>query len=362
MRTPLFFLLALGSPLLAQIAAPEATPPSAPATAPAASGDDAKILDKLAQAQKAFEARKKDIAAAALGRFTSGAMSEAAAIQLYFTCQQIVQDRVPDLDGETKKDAKEEQDRIKHQAEQSTEIPGFGAVLQLQLQYLMLTMEAPAIKEHGMLISRLRDFAGKATSVMKTYVSPSSDHQHKLVATVGGARGKREMEKQRDAQREERSRQQVIQLAKQSAMGCMFAQAYSLQNYFKPMDGWPPSALDFSAIYTGMVLPYYRETKKEFIAPTWDEYLGHEATLQRCSLDDRGYARWGVGAYKSLLWSKWMDLLHNGVDRLMAADELAKLCKDNPAHPSVGAWMQQLTELSNQIKNGNATAEVEPVQ
>jgi hypothetical protein len=360
MRTPLLFLLALSSPLLAQTSTPEAPTTPSPATAPSVSGDDAKILEKFAQAQKDFEGRKKDIAAAALGRFTSGAASEAAALQLYFTCQQIVQDRVPDLDGDTKKDAKEQQERLKQQAEQMAEIPGFSAVLQLQLQYLVLTMEAPTIKERSVLITRLKDFAGKAVDIMKTYTSPPGEPQHKVVATVGSGKGKREQEKQRDAQREERARQQVIQLARQSAMGSIFAQAYSLQNYFKPVEGWPPSALDLPAIYTGMVLPYYRETKKEFVAPTWDEYLGHEATLQRCSLDDRGYARWGIGAYKNLIWSKWMDLFHNGVDRMTAADELAKLCKENPAHPSVGAWMQQLSELANTIKNGSATAEAAP--
>lgn len=360
MRTPFLHLLALviaSTQAGAQSPAPPATDPvpENPAAAAAVAGENARILEKLARAQKDFEVRKKEIATNALARFTSGAMSEDAAVQFYFTCQQIVQDRVPVLDGQTKQDAKERQDRMKQEADVIADTPGRAAVIQLQLQYLVLTMEAPGYKDRGALISRLKDFAVRATGVLKTYTTPEQDTSHtKPGGKASGNNTRRDMEKQREEMQQERARRQVVQIAQQGVMGSVFAQAFNLSQYFKPMEGWPGSPLDLAGAYTGMILPYYRENKKEFLGPAWDDYMNLESTVQRCSLDDRSYARWGVGAYKNLQWSKWMDLLHNGMNRVTAADELSKLCTENPTHPNVGGWIDQLTKEMEILRNGSS--------
>lgn len=344
----------------AQVPAPAGLPaqtPSTPATNPALDpADNAKIVDRLARAQKEFEVRKKEIATNALAKFTSGAMSEAAAVQFYFTCQQIVQDRIPDLDGATKQDAKDRQERVKQQTEQIEDSPGRAAVLQMQLQYLVLTMEAPQMTDRGAVISRLKDFASRAVGLVKTYTSPPADPVHKAGAgtSKNGNTSKREIEKQREDQRHERARQQVVQLAQQSVMGSVFAQAYNLQNYFKPVEGWPGSPLDLANAYTGMIIPYYREEKRDFLGPAWDEYINLESSVQRCALDDRAYARWGVGTYKNLQWTKWKDLLQHGVNRVMAADELSKLCTENLSHPSVGGWIEDLARTIETLNAGTS--------
>lgn len=362
MRTNLPLLLALvtlQTPVRAQSPTPvPGTTPEAPVVAsessPPTAEENAQILEKFAKAQKDFDVRKKDIANTALAKFTSGALSEDAAVQLYFTCEQILRDRLPALDGQTRPDLRERQEQMKQAAEQISASPGYAAMLQLQLQYLVLTMEAPGFKDRGALISRLKDFAIKAVGLVKMYSAPPADSDQSRTGGKGGsASTRREMEKRREMQQDERSRRQVLQISQQGAMGSVFAQAYNLHSYFKPMEGWPDSPLAIANAYNGMILPYYRENKKEFLGPAWDDYLNLEATLQRCAMDDRGYARWGMGAYKNLQWSKWMDLLRNGVNRVMAADELAKLCSENPTHPSVGGWIEQLATEMQVLSGGS---------
>lgn len=307
--------------------------------------EDAQIVLKLAQVQKDFEARKKDVITMALGRYSSAAQSEFAAAQYYVECQALVQSRTPDLDGVTTKDVK---DKSKQQLDSLENAPGRAAILQLQLQYLVFMIEAPKMKDRGAMVARLRDFAAKGIELVKAYSAPAPP-EHKPVASVK-TKGKKT--DPREQQQDDRARRQLVRSATQGVMGSIFAQAYNLQNYFKPMDGWPQSPLDLNGIYTGMLMPFYREQKKDMLGSIWDEYIANQALLERCSNDDKGYGNWLIGAGRTLQWQKWKDLLANGKNRVAAADELVKLCKENATHPEVGAWVQELAQLMEQVRTG----------
>ncbi len=340
-----------------------APPPEVPVVKPLPPEEAAKIADHFAALSKEFESKKKDIANLALGRYSSAAMSENAAVQFYFECQKMLDDRKPDVNGpDTKKDAKDKADKTRRQYDSIQDTPGYGAVLQLQLQFLVLTMEAPGVKDYGSLVGRVRDFANKAVGIVQSYTAPP-EPEHKPAASVK-SNSKREAQKQKDNRGDERSRHQVAQLAQRGVMGSPFAQAYSLPNYFKPLESWPQGPLDLQGIYSNMILPYYRKTKPDLLGSEWDQFIRLQALLQRCGSDDNSYAKWLIGEYKTLQWSKWRDLLDNGANRVMAADELVKLCKENPAHPSVAGWVQELAKMAETLKGPSPTTkapEPEPV-
>jgi len=337
--------------------ASESTPAPAPTeAAPVLSGDEAKIVEKLALVQKEFELKKKEIANTALGRYTSAAQSELAAAQFYITCQQMVSSRIPDLDGVSKKDAKDKEDKTKRQADMIESTPGYAAILQMQLQYLVFTMEAPTMKDRGALMSKMRDFAGKAATLVQTYGGPPV--QRRQTTNSNSNNSRREQEKQREEQQLQRGKQQVLQLAKASPLNSVFAQAFNLQNYFKAMDNWPDSPLNLQEVFPGMIIPFRYDNKPELLASEWDEFLRLETMVQHSSLDETAYARWLIGSYRSLEWQKWLDLLAHGTHRIAAADELARLIKDNPTHPAVGSWADSLTEIMETIKN--PPAKIEP--
>jgi hypothetical protein len=150
----------------------------------------------------------------------------------------------------------------------------------------------------------------------------------------------------------------VLQLAKASPLNSVFAQAFNLQNYFKALDNWPDSPLNLQEVFPGMIIPFRYDNKPELLASEWDEFLRLETMVQHSSLDETAYARWLIGSYRSLEWQKWLDLLAHGTHRIAAADELARLIKDNPTHPAVGSWADSLTEIMETIKN--PPAKIEP--
>lgn len=348
----------------AELAKDKAAAPAAPASAtPAVSGEDvSKLVLKLDQAVKDFEGKKKEIANMALGKYISAAQSELSAAQFYIACQQMIQDRVPDLDGVSKKDIKDKQDRVKQQADRIESAPGRAAIYQMQLQYLVLTMEAPTMKDEGALVSRLHDFMLKSVALVKQYAWPVAEEpQKKPAASVASAaRSKREQEKQRDEKEAERQRRDFIQQVNTSVMGGVFAQAYNLQNYFSPRENWPNSPMDLSGIFQGIILPYRHTNKPELLESAWDEYIGLVTTVERCSTDERGYAKWLISGYKSLLWSKWRDLYEFGTHKATAIDELVKLVKENATHKDIASWAGDLGAIADKLKNPGGTPPLPP--
>jgi hypothetical protein len=195
------------------------------------------------------------------------------------------------------------------------------------------------------------------------YTAPP-EPEHKPAAVIKST-AKREAQKQKDVRGDTRSRQKVAQLAQRGVMGSPYAQAFSLQNYFKPLESWPQGPLDLDGIYNGVILPWYRINKPDLLGSQWDQYIKDQAILERCSADDNSYAKWLINEYKTLQWNKWHDLLTNGTNHLMASDELVKLIHENPAHPAVSGWVQELARMAEELKGGTlkpAPTVTEPVQ
>ena len=348
-------ILSLITTSLGLIAQTDTTKPSVLESKPFTPEEAAKIAEQFAALQKEFEVRKKDIAAMALSRYNTAAQSEAAAVQFYFECQRMIEQRRPDLDGpDSRQETRDKTEQAKRQLDSIQETPGYGAVLQMQAQYLALTMEAPGMKDSGALMSRVRDFSSKAVGIVQTYTAPPEPERKPLSSVKSSS--KRDSQKQRDARGDDRSRRQVAQLAQRGVMSTPFATAFSLQSYFTPLSGWSQSPLDLQGVYNGLVFPWYRANKPELLASEWDQYIRHKATLERCASEDTAYAQWLMSEFKTLQWSKWRDVLEHGRDRVMAADELAKLCRENPAHPAVAGWVQELVKLGESMKTTTAPA------
>ena len=323
--------------------APTAVSPESDALSPEAM----QILKKLTAVKASFDSQKKEVAASALARYTAGAQSEATAVALYMSCLQIVQGRVPDLNGTTKEEARDQQDRLKAIAERNVDSPGRAALLQMQLQFLVFTMQAPAIEDRGAVVSRLKEFATRAIGMLGTYYPVESPQK----ASSGSSKSRKDKERSQEARESDTARRDLVKLAKAGVMGSLFAEAYNLSNYFKPLEGWPKSLIDLDAIFTGHLIPYMRSNKPELLAKEWDDYIKLTTALEKLNSDETNYARWLVGAYKSLQWKRAMDILRHGTDRGAAADELVNLVKENPTHPAIGMWVSELELAAEEILN-----------
>ena len=357
-RRSIFLLAAVSSCVVFAVAktapdakteAPEA--PEAPPPPPMSEAEKAKVLEKVQQMKKDFERMRREVTASALTRFEGASGSEGAALEFYLNCEKIIKDRSPDIapPEQDAKNAKAAQTKLKQQIDTFQAAPGRATVLKTQLEYLVLTIEAPGMKDRGALVSKVRDMVGRAMNVVKTYAAPNVD-PIKTVAPIVNSKGRQRMPtpQYRD-KAEERARRDIDKTMKQGVLGTVFAEAYNLSNYFKPADNWSDSPLDLGAIYTGFVLPWYHENKRGDLNMVWDEYLGHAVALHRCEQDDSAFADWGVTGYKSMVWKKWLDLLQWGMNRSLALDELGKMVKENPSHPDVESWVSDLDRVAGGI-------------
>lgn len=310
------------------------------------------ILKKLTAVKASFDSQKKEVAASALARYTAGAQSEATAVALYMSCLQIVQGRVPDLNGTTKEEARDQQDRLKAIAERNVDSPGRAALLQMQLQFLVFTMQARDIEDRAAVMIRLKEFATRAIGMLGTYYPVEAPQK----AGSGSSKSRKDKERSQEARESEAALRDLVKLARTGVMGSLFAEAYNLSNYFKPLEGWPKSLIDLDAIFTGHLIPYMRSNKPELLAKEWDDYVKLTTALERLTSDESGYARWLVGDYKNLQWKRAMDLLRHGTDRSAAADELVTLVKENPTHPSISTWVTELEKAAEEILNPTSLA------
>jgi hypothetical protein len=331
---------------------------TAPAVeAPALSAEvTAKLLARVEKMQKDFDQQKRDVLTSAIARLSSAAASDAAAIDLYLACRRMLADRsaaAQDAIATKKPTAKDARavDKRQDQVRDNLEEPGHGAVLRLQAEYLMITLEAEQSKDPAALVSRVRDFVNKAMGIVRLSINaPVDNGGKKPVATIGNKNRDRDQDKERQMELLTRARRKIPQQLQQSVMSTVFAQAYNLANYHKKIPGWVDAPLSLDRVYTSYILPHYRATRRADLVGVWDEYLGHSLAMQRAMLDDAPFARWGITDFKQLQWEKWSDLLLHGSNPSVASDELASLFHDNPSHPAIAQWLEGLKALAEPYK------------
>jgi hypothetical protein len=340
----------------APAADPFATVPTGvPAPPPPPSAEDIAAIERLERMQQEFERQKRETVAAAVSKFNNAAQSESNAVDFYFACLGLVRSRTPDVDSspaDSKRDAKAEKEAAeamrKSMVEDAYGTPGRGAALQCQLQYLVFTLEGSKITKRSDVIARYREFAGKAAGIAKTYATPGAMPEKRTTTKGKNGRDNDDRTQRAMEQAQQRTRQQILGALSQGVLGGLFSQAYSLQTYFKSPEKWCASPFDLKTMYEGHILPYYRETKATELNMLWDEYLGYLIIEARCSKDDNEYARWGAGEYKDHAWAKWLDIARHG-NKTIAIGELASLVTQNPAHPGMEGWMQDLAELKDEL-------------
>ena len=147
----------------------------------------------------------------------------------------------------------------------------------------------------------------------------------------------------------QRLRQQLRGILNQSVFGSLFAQAYNLQSYLKVPQNWAESPLQLSKIYQGMLIPHCKLEKKEMLPELWDEWIAFEAADKTATMDEGGYLMWAATGGKDLQWSKNLDLLKSAVQPAAATTELLKMIKENPNHPSLGTWMNDLNDVMTTV-------------
>ena len=317
------------------------------------------LLQRIAKLGEEFDHTKKEVLTSAQSRISTAAASEGAAVEFYLACFKLINlDRRPVVPGEKAPDANDTSWRENIlEGMKDTNVP---AALRVQLAWLALAIEAAQAEDRDPLLPRLRSLVKEALVVLQTPKEGDEEKQRRVVAVVGGRDAR---EQYRQGQKRGPGRGSDAEgILSQSVMGSLFARAYNLNSYVDRDATWPSSPLDFAAVYEQTLIPVARGNKKAELPALWDEYIAVMAALQRLRSEEVDFLMWGQTQGKSLQWKKNIDLLRAGVNASVASDELLKLIKENPAHPSIGAWVKELTEFAAKVKDGGIDLTAPPVQ
>ncbi|MCB1225218.1 MAG: hypothetical protein KDK99_05340 [Verrucomicrobiales bacterium] len=303
------------------------------------------LLNQLIKVTQTFDATTKEVLASARARFNTAAASEAAATDLYLAAWKIVNiDRRPrPADAEPL-----DEDEIKKQLVETMEENGAAPALRIQLAWLALSIEAVEAPDDAArlaLYPRVRKLAQESANLLQL-AAGAETKEDRIVAIVREKNPEDRRPRNRDQNRLGRGVREVLG---QSVFSSLFAQAYQLQNYAKLPKNWARSPIEFAMIYDTMLMTQCRLEKKQDLPELWDEWIAVEAAEKKATLDESAYLLWLATAGKDFQWRKQLDLLRNGVTPTTAAGELLRMAQENPNHPSLGRWMNDLTALKAEI-------------
>ncbi len=262
----------------------------------------AKILAELQRVGEVIDGKQLEGRRSAVDAFRRGAASEKEAYDLYLLCTKQVDF---DEQGKTSMDFRDWKER----QEPKLKTPSRMAAMQLQLQYLVLTLrlaqgEAPL----------------KMVPEVETFLAA-------LVSNADSLEG------------------DFAVLQRESILATPFAKAYDLDQTVK-LENWALNPANIGQVYDKFVLPTMRESHPELVGTTWDRRIQLETQLLQTTRKDDPVAmqRFGAETLPRLQWRRWEDVFKMG-QQTEAALAMLKLLQDRGDHPDAGEWLDNFRTL-----------------
>lgn len=329
----------------------------APATAPPADGpkltpeQTANIMKQLDALDTVIGKNRGDIMGGALARFSKAvAGGEAGALALYLECYKLehfdrVNLKVTDYQDWAKRNADKHKD------------PEFLMALWLQLDYLVLTIQAQEAKEKDIptLVASLQSYISRVVAAIQgatKHTAAGAVKDNTKGAAKGGGRG---------ANFDSGNLQQML---RQSVKNSEFSKAYLLDEFLSKEE-WTYDPIDIKGIYDQVIFPYYLEKKPAELPAQWDSRIKAELSIRAAVMSESEYSIFYKDRYPVMLWQRADYLVNHNVNALVAMADMLKLIRENLTHPDARDWAKRLRELVNGaqpplLPSGAATAAGEP--
>lgn len=328
--------------------APAQTPADPVAPAPAAAApvltpeQTASIMKQLEQIEGQIVKGKSELFSAALSKFRAAVGSKNTALALYLDCYKIENyDRrnLKTSDFQDWKDANET--RLKDD--------DFLDGLVLQLEYLILTVQAQDIKEikdMGSGVTALQAFIpraiGAVQATMKHTASGAVEEKDRggngnrpgpggrRPGGGGGGGGGGQLEG----------------ILRASIRDTVFARATQIDQYLRNPE-WEYSPLNIPGLYNNVILPYYLSEKPAEIPAQYDARINAEMALRKISMSEAQYAEFYKEQYPEFLWAKANFMYQQKINPINALADMLKIVRENPSHARAADWLKQLRQAVN---------------
>lgn len=316
----LLLLCSLGFsfPALAQT---ESTPPPAPAVKLTAEQIEL-ITKQLAELETQIGQLRNQNLGGIIEKLRAASSSEAAAAAFHAECEKLVSVERKELDREEARRIQERIERMNEQrrnADPKTE-GDINLALKIQLQFLLLTLEAHETKDRAPLIPRLQSHIQQIVSVADKLKGRAFEI---LAAPVAS------------------DRNPVVA-------------AYQLQSYLR-VPQWPNSAIDFDGMWNATLLPWFKENKPEELAVLWDNRILVEGTLRKSRFSDAEFQLWSQNELPALRWVRAEYLYQHSPTPINALADMLKLIREFPGHPDSPKWLEAMRQRVTQASTGSAS-------
>lgn len=339
-------LLSAQAPAPAAPAAPSTTSATAPAAGPTLTDEQtANIMKQLEALETQISKSRGDVLGGALAKFKAASASTKDALDLYLDCYRLEHFERRDLKAtefQTWKDSREVQ--LKDEE--------FLTGLQLQLEYLVITLQAQSIeetKDMGPVIVALQAFMPKAVAAIQETIkhTASGAIEAKNQGGKGGGKGGGGGRPPGGGG----GGGSLSATLRQDVKSSEFSQAYLLTDYLTRKD-WCYTPMNIAEIYDATIIPYYLEVKPEEVSAQWDARNNGELALRKFSMSESEYAVYFKERQPELAWRKAAYMLQNKLNPILAMADMLKIVRENPTHAQAGTWLKQLRQAVNSAQPG----------
>jgi flagellar basal body rod protein FlgC len=304
------------------------------------------ILKELEKVEAQIGQGRGSILSAALAKFRSAMGSESAAVSLYQECYKL-----ENFDRKDLKQADFMEWRDRNEARFKDE--NFSKGLLLQLEYLVLTIQAQTIKEQkdmGGLVSALQAFMAKAiTEVQATMKHTASGAvEQKDADPKGGAQGRRGGGGGQGQGQGLGGGSPLAAMLRQPVKGTDFCRAYLLDDHLTRRE-WEYSPLNIGGIYDAVIFPYYASEKPTELAAQWDARINAEMALNKASRSETEFTLFFQETNPRLQWAKNNYLLAANINAINALADMLKIIQANPNHADAASWLEQFKTIMEKV-------------
>lgn len=302
-------------------------PAAAPAPAPALTEQQVSaIMKQLTELEQQIQKMRGDTLTQVLQKLRTAASSDQAALGLYLDCEKLVNIERKEVN---RQDAKRQEERMERNADKGNakdikEEGDFATAVRLQIEYLILTLEAHESDDVSKMIPKLQAYVQEVISKADKLKGRAGNY---LNADLGGRNP--------------------------------FVSAFQLDRYLSA-EGWTTRPLDFRGMWEQTILPYYQEKKKDELASQWDNRINAEAAYRKAAMPEPEFLLWSQNELPAVRWERAADLYAHGSNPVNGMAEMLKLIKEFPGHPDAKTWLAELRGLVEKAAAGSGAAASAP--
>ncbi len=339
--------------------------PESPSTRPTLTPEQiASVTKQLDALEQQITKGRGDLFGMALSKVKAGAASEAAALSLYLDCYKVEhfdKRNLKTTDFQAWKDNSEA--RLKDEE--------FQKGLVLQLEYLLLTIQAQNIeepKDMAPLVAALQGYIPRAIAAVQATMKHTASGAIEEKDSRGGGRGPGGRGPGGGGRGPgggggPNLAGQLAGILRQSVRGTEFSRALQIDDYMRRRE-WEYSPLEIEGIYNQVILPYYLSEKPSEVPAQLDAQINSQMALSKVAMSEAEYTEFYKEQYPRMLWSKANFMFQKNINSINAMADMLKVIRDNPSHPNAAEWLKQLRFLVNDnqpdVKSPGATPEPAP--